>query len=288
MSWIELRAVVPRTRMDDLSDLAFVNGASGVQEAPAPGTPLRFRQPWDTEDPPLPMFVTFRAWFSEEDAEAAEAAFTEADSELTFERLTVNEEDWAESWKIHHHRIVISDRLRVSPPWEAVPGDLVIPPGQAFGTGDHPTTLACLSAIDRLAGECRTCLDVGSGSGVLALAAVKLGMKAVGVDNDPECVRTAKENAAENELEAHFSDTELPALRGPYDLVVANLYAEVLVGMAPELIRLTGRHLVLAGILADRADKVVEALSPPLALTARVQEGDWVSLHLVKLAEERG
>ena len=69
---------------------------------------------------------------------------------------------------------------------------------------------------------------------------------------------------------------------------MANLYAEVLVGMAPELIRLTGRHLVLAGILADRADKVVEALSPPLALTARVQEGDWVSLHLVKLAEERG
>ena len=55
MSWIELRAVIPRTRMDDLSDLAFVNGASGVQEAPAPGTPLRFRQPWDTEDPPLPM-----------------------------------------------------------------------------------------------------------------------------------------------------------------------------------------------------------------------------------------
>ena len=167
MQWVELRLVVARTRVDALGKLAFAHGSTGVQEDEAPGSPRRFRQPWDTEDPPVPMHCLFRAWFAPEAADAAEAALQEHGE---VERLVVREEDWGEQWKKHHHRVAISDELAVAPPWEALPGDIVIEPGQAFGTGDHPTTLACLGAIARLAPGLTRCLDVGCGSGVLALA----------------------------------------------------------------------------------------------------------------------
>lgn len=281
--WVELRVVVPRAWMEHLSELAFAHGASGVQEAPPPGAPLRFRQPWDTETPPLPFYCTFRAWFAEADQVRAQAAFAAALPEGELEVLPVVEEDWSESWKLHHHRVVLSERLRVAPPWEALPGDIVIPPGHAFGTGDHPTTLAALAAVERLAAPGRRCLDLGCGSGVLALAAAHLGMRAEGVDIDPEAVSAARENAALNQLEVAFSTTPAQQLEGPYELVLANLYAEVLAALAPELLRLTGRHLVLAGILADREALVLDALSPPLAVQQRAQDGDWVSLHLVRL-----
>ena len=273
--------MVPRVRMDRLSELAFAHGASGVQEDVAPGHPVRYRQPWDTEEPPLPMLCLFKAWFDEDALEQAKAALAPEVPEL--ELLTVDETDWAESWKVHHHRIVISDRLAVTPPWEALPGDLVIPPGQAFGTGSHPTTLACLGAIDRLADGCRGCLDVGCGSGILALAATKLGVPSEGIDIEPESVRAAIENADTNGLDARFSATPLQDVRGTYDLVVANLYAEVLTQLAPELLRVSSRHLVLAGILAERAGPLLDLLSPPLAIRAEVREGDWLHLHLERL-----
>lgn len=282
MSWIELRVVVPRTRVDGLADIAFANGATGVEEANAPGTPVRYQQPWESEPAPLPMYCCFRAWFPDDRAEEAARALSES-AGAEVERLPVVDEDWSESWKHHHHRIVVSERLRVAPPWEAVPGDLIIPPGNAFGTGDHPTTLACLGAIDRLAGEVRSCLDLGCGSGVLALAAASLGLRAEGVDIDPQAVESARENAQLNEMEVNFSTTSAQNLVGPYDLVVANLFAEVLVELADELVRLTGQHLVLAGVLADRADKVIDRLSPPLALSAAIRDGDWVSLHFKRI-----
>ncbi|MCB9796203.1 MAG: 50S ribosomal protein L11 methyltransferase [Alphaproteobacteria bacterium] len=283
MSWIELRVVIPRTRSERLAQLAFDLGALGTEEAPAPGSPVQYQQPWDTEAPPLPLRCALRAWFDPDAADAAQEALQQAVGEAEVERIHVQEEDWAESWRQHHHRIVVSERLRVSPPWEAVPGDLIIPPGQAFGTGDHPTTLACLGAIDRLAEGCRTCLDVGCGSGVLALSAVALGLEAEGVDIDPTAVEAARENAKLNQLSAQFSVTPLEHLAGPYDLVVANLFAEALAGMAPELLRLTGRHLVLAGVLADRAHLILDRISPPLAVREELRSGDWLSLHLERL-----
>ena len=267
--------------MAQLSQLALEHGASGVQEDVAPGHPVRFKQPWDTEEPPLPMLCLFKAWFDEDHLAAARSALTPEVDEL--EELPVDETDWSESWKLHHHRIVISERLAVAPPWEAVPGDLVIPPGQAFGTGSHPTTLACLGAIDRLADDCRRCLDVGCGSGILALAANKLGLDAEGIDIEAGSVQASIENAATNGLHARFSATPLEQIRGSYDLVVANLYAEVLTELAPDLLRVTRRHLVLAGILAERAGPLLDRLSPPLAIRAEVREGDWLHLHLERL-----
>ncbi|HJN77939.1 MAG TPA: 50S ribosomal protein L11 methyltransferase [Myxococcota bacterium] len=281
-SWVELRAVVARSSFERLSALAFELGASGVEEAAAPGSPRVLRQPWDTVDAPLPFKVMLRAWFAEPARDRLCCAFSEAGC-ADIELLDVHEEDWAETWKHHHKRIEISSRLRVSPPWCARPGDLVIPPGNAFGTGDHPTTAACLAAIDELANSCRSCLDVGCGSGVLALSAAKLGMTATGIDIDPAAVETARDNAAANQLAASFSGIPLASVEGRFDLVVANVFAEVLTELAPDLVRVTGRHLVLAGILTARAEPVLAALSPPLAVRRSVEEGDWLHLHLERL-----
>ena len=152
----------------------------------------------------------------------------------------------------------------------------------AFGSGDHPTTRACLAGIARLARPGARCLDVGCGSGVLALAAVRLGMQATGVDTDAEAVRIAQENAERNGLAARFEHTRLEALTGTYELVVANIFAEVLVILAPALIARCGGTMVLAGILADRA-AMVEAAFSAMRLVARRQDGEWVSLELSAL-----
>ena len=121
----------------------------------------------------------------------------------------VAEDDWDQDWKQHFTRFVISERLAVSPPWEAQEGDLVIEPGLAFGTGNHPTTHSCLEAIAKWAVPGESCLDLGCGTGILALAAAKLGMDALGVDFDPDAIQASQQNAAYNNLQAQFNDTPI-------------------------------------------------------------------------------
>ena len=208
--------------------------------------------------------------------------FNEAFPELELLLENVKEEDWANAWKTHHHRIPISDSLTVSPPWEAEEGDLIIPPGNASGTGDHPSTFGCLRYISELAPSATSCLDVGCGSGVLALAATKLGVPSIGIDIDAPSVQAAVENAKLNRLEADFSTTPLHRITTKYDLVVANLFAEVLVDLAPELLRVTSKHLVLAGILNEKADSVLKALST-LEVRDKTTSEAWTCLHLERL-----
>lgn len=283
-SWAELRLVVARPAIEIVQDLLMEAGALGVQEDLLPGEVPRYRQPWDEGPPPPPAErVLLRAWWP---AEGFAARFSVLEAVLAG-RIGVgapaweamDDEDWGETWKRSFHRIRISERLAVAPPWEAEPGDLVIEPGLAFGTGEHPTTRACLEAIDRLARPGWSCLDVGCGSGVLALAAAKLGMRAWGVDTDPDAVRSAQAAARDNGLDARFDQTPLHAIPGRHALVVANLYAEVIVALSADLLRKTAEVLVLAGILAEREHKVTEALRT-MRLLRRRQDGDWVSLEL--------
>ncbi len=282
-SWAELRVVVERIAVETAEDLLMALGALGVVEDLLPGEVPRFLQPWDTGPPPPPPARNLiRAWWP---AEGFSDRFPEICAALA-DRAgigapaweTIQDEDWGETWKRSFHRLIVSPRLAVSPPWEAQPGDLVIEPGLAFGTGEHPTTRACLEGIARLAQRGGTCLDVGCGSGVLALAAARLGMTAWGVDTDRDAVRCSREAAALNGLEARFDDTPLERVQGTFDLVVANLFAEVISALAPQLRRVTGRHLVLAGILADRAHLVEAALSG-MRQVSRRQDGDWVSME---------
>ena len=201
-------------------------------------------------------------------AEALAAAGRIVGLELAPETGTIPDEDWKLSYRKHFKTEVISPRLVVRPPWEAVtpaPGQkvLTLDPGIAFGTGQHPTTRACLDAIDALAveGTDRSFLDVGCGSGILSIAAALEGFRDVhGFDNDPDAVRNANENAEANGLGARFSDGDLsvPGVAAPADVVAANVLAPVLVRFAREVGALVnpGGRLILSGILDEQYDEV--------------------------------
>ena len=277
--WVALSAVIERERMDDITRLLEEQGAVGFEEAPPDGLAPDLVQPWEKRTATVHPRLTLRTWLNPEDATRAAKALAQAFPELELLLETVKEEDWANAWKSHHHRIPISDLLTISPPWEAQPGDLIIPPGNAFGTGDHPSTFECLRHISELAPSARRCLDVGCGSGILALAATRLGVPSVGIDIDAPSVQSAVENAKINGLHADFSTTPLQRITIQYDLVVANLFAEVLVSLAPDLLRVSSKHLVLAGILNEKADSVLEALAPMTIRDRTVSEA-WTCLHL--------
>lgn len=278
--WKELSWIVPRELTEilgaELSDL----GALGIQEDYLEGEEPPPRQPWEQDkiilDPPKRCL---KVWFGP-DCEIDDALLMlkkKYPSTEGYSWSVVAEEDWEQDWKQHFTRFVISDRLAISPPWEAQEGDLVIEPGLAFGTGNHPTTHSCLEAIANWAVQGESCLDLGCGTGILALAAAKLGMNALGVDFDLDAIQASRQNAEYNGLQVQFNDTPIEDLRVPYPLVVANLYAEVLIGLSSSIVPLVGRHLALAGILADRAHLVKEAYRG-LKLIREKQEGDWVSL----------
>lgn len=282
--WVEMRLVVPRERVEEVSAVVLDLEAAGVQEDYLPGEAPPPRQPWDTGPAaPEPARVLLKAWWPDALADGARVAVARRVAGWRGiqapEWGQVDDQDWAEAWKAGFSRIVISQRLAVAPPWEAQPGDLVVEPGMAFGTGEHPTTRACLAAVDRLASPGGACLDVGCGTGVLAILAAQRGMRARGIDIDADAVTASLENAARNGVEVAFDDTPLERVEGRYDLVVANVFAEVLVQMAPHLSRLTAGRLVLAGILADRVHRVEEALFD-MRVVSRKIDGEWVCLEL--------
>jgi ribosomal protein L11 methyltransferase len=159
----------------------------------------------------------------------------------------------------------------------------------AFGTGDHPTTRLCLAAVDDflLGHPGASVLDVGTGSGVLALAARKLGAgRTVGVDTDPTSVLLAQENAVLNRVEGVlFSGDRLEDVPGRFDLVVANILANTLVELAPALAARTHTRLVVAGVLLPQREEVAGAIRVQGLLDAGMAtEGDWVRLNF----ERRG
>lgn len=275
--WVELSLVVARGLLPHRSAELFELGALGLQEDFLEGEAPPPRQPWDTGPlPPVPKHKVLRAWFEPAAGETAREVVELWAEESRWRE--VGQEDWADGWRASFQRLVISPTLAVSPTWAAEAGDLVVEPGMAFGTGDHPTTRACLERVEQLATPGASCLDVGCGSGVLALVAVREGMAAWGIDIDADAVRESRENAERNGLVVRFDDTPVHRVEGRYELVVANLYAEVLSKLAPEMRRCASRDIVLAGILADRAH-LVEAAFAGLEVVERAQTGDWVCLH---------
>ena len=193
--------------------------------------------------------------------------------------------DWSSEWK-QRIRPVRVGRLWVGPPWEAPPKDAValrIEPKMAFGTGDHATTRLCLAAVDAFLAEHpgASVLDVGTGTGVLAMAARALGAgRTVGTDNDPVAVELALECAEENGLTGlDFREATLDGVEGTFDLVLANILANTLVQLAPSLSPKVKRRLVLAGVLVPQRAEVERAfLAQGLVSAGHAIEGEWIRL----------
>lgn len=196
----------------------------------------------------------------------------------------IADEDWLESWKSQFTPIRIGPFF-IRPSWsdareEGIP--LVLDPGMAFGTGLHPTTRQCLDAVGSLDLDGRSVLDVGTGSGILAIAAAKRGARpVVAVDNDPLAVRAAIDNAQRNDARVEVREGSAGDAAGTFDVVLANLVADVIVAIAPDLRARVGGTLVCAGIVEAKAAGVEQALAAQgLGVVDRAQTDDWVRLTL--------
>lgn len=189
------------------------------------------------------------------------------------------EQDWVRLTQSQFDPIKISERLWIVPSWHAAPDpgaiNLVLDPGLAFGTGSHPTTRLCLQWLDANLRSAESVLDYGCGSGILAIAASKLGAgKVIGIDIDPQAVQSARDNAERNAVDAQFylPDT---APSAQYAIVIANILSNPLKVLAPMLaarVR-SGGHIVLSGILAEQAEEM------------RALYGKWFSMHPAKIDE---
>lgn len=270
---------VPADVAAAMVDVFFELGAQGVEERDQ--STLVKNAEADT--------VTLVASF--ETREAADEALGALDEDLNPRIEEVVGDGWRDAWKEHFKPFTLAPGLVVRPPWEAYaasPGERVLElePGRAFGTGLHETTRLVARALQRHAGELsgRPVLDVGTGSGILAIVALALGAeRAVAVDNDPDCIGVVVENAERNGMADRVaaSTTDVGDVSDVFPVVVANIEARVLIPMAPALgARVApGGLLVLSGVLAGQEDDVRAAYTD-FDLLENERQGEWVGISL--------
>ena len=206
----------------------------------------------------------------------------------TLDTAGVQQEDWQNAWKKYYHAMDIGSRLAIVPGWESYDTDrirITMDPGLAFGTGTHETTALCLELLDSLVQGGERVLDVGTGSGILAIAALKLGAReADGVDIDPMCVRTAGENAERNGVDGRFrvlvGDLSDKA-EGVYDIISANIVAAAILSLAPAVPALMapGAKFICSGIIDERKDEVLAGLQASGLRPVEIKEKrGWVCI----------
>ena len=212
----------------------------------------------------------------------------------------INEEDWAEAWKVHYHPIRIGKNILIRPLWidvELRPDDieLALDPGMAFGTGTHPTTQLCLIALEELVQPAQRVLDLGCGSGILSIAAAKLGAYPIhALDIEEISVQATKDNAAQNDVAEkivaqHGSLENVISSSRRFDLIVVNILARIIIRMCAEGLGQTvrpGGKAIFSGIIDTQADKVEEALRKTgLEPYKRRQQGDWLVIEAYRPAD---
>jgi len=202
----------------------------------------------------------------------------------------VDDRDWVRASRDQHQPVQISSRLWIVPSWHTPPDphavNVLLDPGMAFGTGTHASTRLCLRWIERCIQGGEEVIDFGCGSGILAIAALKLGAAAArGVDIDPQALLAAGRNAMQNQVAARFV-AAASAGDEPAQLVVANILANPLIVLAPLLASLTvkGGRIALSGILLEQAGDVCAAYAPWFALDAGQSEGGWTLVSGVRKA----
>ena len=203
--------------------------------------------------------------------------------------LSIPDEDWVAKSREQFGPIRVSTRLWIVPTWHMPPQpdaiNLVLDPGLAFGSGSHPSTRLCLQWLERSVAVGDTVLDYGCGSGILAIAALKLGARrAVGVDIDPDAVAAARTNARRNSVEGEFLESRAP-LTLTADVVVANILANPLKLLAPMLASRcrNGGRIALSGLLSDQASEVEKCYAPWIAFAPAAESEGWVCLSGVRL-----
>ncbi len=295
MGWQNVSFLTDASHAEPLCDALLEAGALSacIEDADA-GTPdeqPQFGEPGSVNSPGWmrsKILVLF-----EPDADVANMLSVAANqvglSEVpSFSIEEIEEQNWVQLTQSQFDPIRVSERLWIVPSWHEIPDpdaiSLILDPGMAFGTGSHPTTRLCLEWLERTVSAQCSVLDYGCGSGILAIAAARLGAGQVaGVDIDPQAVEAAYANAERNGVSALFADSTLP-VAGEYDLVVANILSNPLRVLAPAIcahVR-SGGQLALSGILREQADEIIGIYATWLPLSVADTREDWVCLSGIK------
>ena len=194
------------------------------------------------------------------------------------------DQDWNTYTQSQFNEIIVSKSLRIIPPWLNKQGfegnTIIIQPGSGFGTGTHPTTRLCLKWLERNDISNDSLLDFGSGSGVLAITARKLGASFVeGIEIDAKAIDNANHNAMLNGVDIHFHKTEESLKDDSYDNVVANILSDTIINISPKLKKLTRKRLALSGILIDQVERVIDTYSDWICLKVSEEIDNWVLLN---------
>ena len=294
--WQEWALETHSPLVESLEEWLFDHGALAVSLEDNANEPLLEPGPGET---PLWQNVVLKALFAgDADLSSIKAVLPRTllaeNSKSEVSRL--EDREWTRVWMDDFAPIQMGPRLWVCPSW-AVPPDealvnVMLDPGLAFGTGTHATTAMCLGALDAAVSGGESVVDYGCGSGILAIAALKLGAsKALGVDNDPQALAASRDNAARNQISTDQFDVVMPeddmllAWSNTASVVVANILAGPLLSLAHDLIELTapGGRLLLTGVLEEQAAKLIEHYEH-VSLDVIDRRDGWVLLSGVKLA----
>jgi ribosomal protein L11 methyltransferase len=285
MSWLQVRLALTPAQAETYEDLMLELGAVSVTFMDAEDQPIF--EP-DLGTTPLWSQTHLLALFEgDTDAAALEQRVQLLANGLTYEVERLEDQEWERSWMDNFQPMRFGQRLWIVPSWHEAPEpeavNLLLDPGLAFGTGTHPTTSLCLQWLDGEPVQGLQVLDFGCGSGILAIAALLLGAeRAVGTDIDVQALEASRENANRNGIDPARFPLYLPAdlPTEQADVVVANILAGPLVGLAEQITRLTriGGRLALSGILAEQAEDVRAAYAGCFDLEPTATLDGWVRI----------
>ncbi|MDB2125127.1 50S ribosomal protein L11 methyltransferase [Clostridium paraputrificum] len=302
-TWIEVRVITKSEALEPISGIFYGLDCKGVAIEDPEDILGREQGPltWDFADINVlehkGKFAVVKGYFSEEDnideiiayinekiEEIKVLGIDVGEGKVEFEKMY--EEDWANNWKKYYKPSKVGEKIVVKPIWEeyeAKDEELVVEldPGMAFGTGEHETTRMCIQALEKYVQKDSTVFDVGCGSGILAIAAAKLGAKlAVGVDLDPVAVESAKENVGFNNIDniEILHGNLIEVIDGKADIVVANIIAEIICILTEDVSRVIkpNGYFITSGIIHDRVEMVTNKLEECGFEVVKVnKDGEW-------------
>ncbi|MBY6187711.1 50S ribosomal protein L11 methyltransferase [Marinobacter hydrocarbonoclasticus] len=292
MAWIQIRLNANNETAETISDELMELGAASVTFVDAHDTPVFEPLPgetrlWGDTD----VIGLFDAITDMAPVIEALKAMPELANQMTYKVEALEDKDWEREWMDNFHPMQFGRRLWICPSWREAPEpdavNVMLDPGLAFGTGTHPTTALCLTWLDGLALSDKSVVDFGCGSGILAIAAIKLGAQTVvGLDIDPQALTASADNAQRNGVEEKLTvylPKDQPAdLQA--DVVVANILAGPLRELAPVISGLVkpGGQLALSGLLVEQAEELRDVYSQWFELNPTAIEGDWCRLDGTK------
>ena len=292
MPWIQLRLQANEETAEQYSDWLMACGAQAVTFIDQQDTPIYEPLPGD-EVTYWSNTVVMGLYDANHDMDKTIfylQGIHPDQTALNYKLELLEDKDWEREWMDNFHPMRFGEKLWICPSWQPVPDpnaiNVILDPGLAFGTGTHPTTALCLTWLDGLDLQGKTVVDFGCGSGILSLAALKLGAKKViGIDIDPQALLASRENAkrngVENRLELYLPKNQ-PKVK--VDIVVANILAGPLKALAPSIIELVSKQglLALSGILEEQAQSLQSVYSQWCQMDVICSKEEWVRLSGVK------